>query len=177
MKTTTRNSPEIDLRTAFLDGMSRVATSVSVVTTAGPAGRMGVTVSAMSSVCADDPGPHLVVCVHRLSPARAAILENGVFCVNVLGREQAEVSDTFAGRLSAPGGDKFAPFAWTTLETGAPVLANALVTFDCRVTDMVEVGTHGVIFGAVAWVSMGEGADGGPLLHASRAYGAFAPQG
>ena len=47
-------APEI--RTQFLDGMSRAAFCVNVVTTDGPAGRAGVTVSAMSSVSADRIG-------------------------------------------------------------------------------------------------------------------------
>jgi flavin reductase len=44
------------LRAAFLEGMSRSAASVSVVTTDGPAGRGGVTVSAMTSISADGRG-------------------------------------------------------------------------------------------------------------------------
>ena len=42
-----------DLRQDFLDGMSFVAATVNVVATDGPAGRVGTTVSAMSSVSAD----------------------------------------------------------------------------------------------------------------------------
>ena len=42
-----------ELRQDFLQGMSFVAATVNVVTTDGPAGRSGVTVSAMSSVSAD----------------------------------------------------------------------------------------------------------------------------
>ena len=41
------------LRQRFLDGMSQAAATVNVVTTDGPAGRYGVTVSAMSSVSAE----------------------------------------------------------------------------------------------------------------------------
>ena len=36
------------LRDSFLEGMSRAATTVNVVTTDGPGGRAGVTVSAIS---------------------------------------------------------------------------------------------------------------------------------
>ena len=43
------------LRDRFIAGMARAATTVNVVTTDGPAGRAGVTVSAMSSVSADAP--------------------------------------------------------------------------------------------------------------------------
>ena len=80
------------LRQLFLDGMSRAAATVSVVATDGPAGRAGVTVSAMASVSADGESPTLLVCVHHLSPAAATIIGNGAFCVNVLRREQRALS-------------------------------------------------------------------------------------
>ena len=84
------------LRDRYLEAMSEAAATVSVVTTDGPAGRAGVTVSAMCSVSADPPT--ILVCVHHLSPACEAIRENGAFCVNVLGDGQSAISDTFAGR-------------------------------------------------------------------------------
>ena len=42
-----------DLRQRFLAGMSQAACTVNVVTTDGPAGRFGLTISAMASVSAD----------------------------------------------------------------------------------------------------------------------------
>ena len=60
------------LRAQFLSGMSHAAATVNVVTTDGPGGKFGVTVSAMSSVSADTPKPTMLVCVHNASPAAAA---------------------------------------------------------------------------------------------------------
>ena len=87
------------LRRNFLAAMSHAACTVSVVTTDGPAGRAGVTVSAMASVSADTPQPTLLVCVHHLSHAAEAILGNAAFCVNVLRDDQSDISDHFAGRV------------------------------------------------------------------------------
>src|ERR1700738_2991156 len=80
------------LRQQFLHGMSHAACTVNVVTTDGIAGRHGVTVSAMVSVSADTPQPTLLVCIHHLSPVVSALLENGVFCVNVRRDDQAHIS-------------------------------------------------------------------------------------
>jgi flavin reductase len=157
------------LRGAFLEGMSHTAATVNIVTTDGPAGRAGVTVSAMSSVSADAPAPSLLVCIHHLSAACAAILENGVFCVNVLRDDQSHISDAFAGRVATPGGDKFACADWATQITGAPRVVDPLVAFDCRLTHGERVGTHHVIFGAVADIFIGR--RGLPLIYANRAYG------
>jgi len=162
-----------DLRRDFLQAMSLAASTVVVVTTDGPAGRAGVTVSAMSSVSADGPAPTLLVCVHHLSPAAAAILANGVFCVNVLRDDQSAVSDTFAGRSPSPGGDKFAATAWAPGPVGAPRLAGALAWFDCRLAAGERVGTHHVLIGAAAAIDTA--GPGAPLLYANRGYGTPAP--
>jgi len=157
------------LRQQFLLGMSHAACTVNVVTTDGVAGRHGVTVSAMVSVSADTPQPTLLVCIHHLSPVVAALLENGVFCVNVLRDDQAHISDNFAGRSGAHGPAKFNCATWTTQVTGAPRVVDSLVAFDCRVTASERVGSHFVVFGSVLDIFVA-GA-GAPLIYANRAYG------
>ena len=153
------------LRDRYLEAMSEAAATVSVVTTDGPAGRAGVTVSAMCSVSADPPT--ILVCVHHLSPACEAIRENGAFCVNVLGDGQSAISDTFAGRAPTPGGDKFACAEWRALATGAPALDDPLVALDCRLVEHLRQGSHYVFIGEVADIALGDGA---PLIYAKRAY-------
>ncbi len=153
------------LRTRFLEAMGQAAATVSVVTTDGPAGRAGVTVSALCSVSADPPT--LLVCIDHRSRACAAVRGNRRFCVNLLGDHQSEISDTFAGRLPAPGGDKFACAQWRALATGAPALEDALMALDCRLVARLRQGSHSVFIGAVAEVALGEGA---PLIYARRAY-------
>ncbi len=154
------------LRDDFLEGMSRAATTVSVVTTDGPGGRVGVTVSALCSVSADRPA--LLVCVHRLSPACAAIAANGLFCVNLLRAEQAGISDTFAGRRKTEDGDKFGCARWRRLATGAPALDDALVTFDCTLMKQLDWGTHAIFIADVVDVEVSEA--GQPLVYANRSY-------
>lgn len=161
------------LKQQFFEGMSHAACTVNVVTTDGPAGRAGVTVSAMSSVSADTPRPSLLVCVHHKSPAAEAILENEVFCVNVLRDDQSYISDTFAGRIRTADNDKFSCAEWTAGSTGAPRVGNPLVAFDCSLMNSEQVGTHWVFFGAVADIHIARG--GSPLIYANRAYGTSRP--
>ena len=157
------------LRQQFLLGMSHAACTVNVVTTDGVAGRHGVTVSAMVSVSADTPQPTLLVCIHNLSSVADALLENGVFCVNVLRDDQAHISDHFAGRSAARGAARFNCAEWATQVTGAPRVIDALVAFDCRVTASERVGSHFVVFGSVQDIFVAGG--GAPLIYANRAYG------
>jgi flavin reductase len=158
------------LRQDFLDGMSRAASTVSIVTTDGPDGRAGVTVSAMTAVSADTPAPSLLVCVNDRTVTAAAIRNNGVFAVNLLGCDQAGLADVFAGRTRTASGDKFEAGAWRPLATGAPCLDGALVVFDCRLMQAVLYGTHWICIGEVAAMRL-RAPGGPPLLYANRAYG------
>src|SRR5216683_8208555 len=158
-----------DIRAQFIDGMSRAATCVSVVTTDGPAGRFGVTVSAMSSISADGEHPTVLICVHHQSRSAAAIIENGTFCINVLRDDQSSIADCFADRIRRADGDKFGCARWVRESTGAPRLADPLAAFDCRVLSTERVGTHHIFIGAVETVvTAGPGA---ALIYADRAYG------
>ncbi len=161
------------IRELFLEGMSRAACTVSVVTTDGHAGRAGITVSAMCSVSADTPTPSLLVCVHRESETNRAIRENGTFCVNVLRDEHAFISDTFAGRTSVSGEAKFACAEWTRGQSGAPLLVNALVSFECELKNTLEWGSHHVLIGELLDIEVNDQAS--PLIYANRAYGTPAP--
>jgi flavin reductase (DIM6/NTAB) family NADH-FMN oxidoreductase RutF/DNA-binding transcriptional LysR family regulator len=162
-------NPTADARERFLQGMSCAAATVNVVTTDGPAGRSGVTVSAMSSVSADGNAPTLLVCVHEKSPTARTIIDNGCFCVNVLRDDQSFVSDVFAGRTKTASEDRFSVGSWATMTTGAPRFVDPLTAFDCKVISSERVGTHHVFIGEVQETFLATG--GHPLIYAHRAYG------
>ncbi|WP_417723559.1 LysR substrate-binding domain-containing protein [Salipiger sp.] len=160
---------EMPLRDQFIAGMARAAATVNVVTTDGPGGRGGVTVSAMASVSADTDKPTLLVCVNESASASRPIRDNGVFCLNVLRDSQAYVADAFAGRFRDEIADKFDAATWEATGTGSLALDNALVSFDCRIVAQDRVGTHDVFFGEVQDIALGQ--TGMPLVYAHRAYG------
>ena len=151
--------------------MRCAASTVTVVTTAGSAGRSGVTVSAMSSVSADPPS--VLVCVNHASPVAAAIDANGVFCVNLLTERQRAISEVFAGRLAQGRASHLASGAWTRLATGAPVLAGAAAVFDCRLAEMHRFGSHLVLLGLVVAASCSAGR---PLIYHNRSYSSVASE-
>src|SRR5579872_196381 len=88
--------PTVDA-TAFREAMSRLGAAVHVITTAGPAGKTGSTATAVCSV--SDAPPTLLVCLSRRSQSSPAVLHNGVFCINTLGRDGAAIADLFAGQI------------------------------------------------------------------------------
>ncbi|MBL0371458.1 flavin reductase [Rhizobium sp. KVB221] len=159
---------QTELRQLFVEGMSRVASAVTVVTTDGEAGRHGVTVSSMTSVSADTTKPSLLISVHHLSPACEAIRKNGRFCANVLSGSQSGLSDLFSGRLKPESGDRFAETAWHAGATGAPVIEGAIVSFDCALRTALVWGTHCIFIGEAENIEMSE--QRSPLVYANRGY-------
>jgi flavin reductase (DIM6/NTAB) family NADH-FMN oxidoreductase RutF len=156
----------VELRAAFIEAMSRAATGVTIVTTGGPSGRFGQTVSAMCSVSADPPS--LLVCIKTTSVIVNAIRQHRSFGVNVLRADQRRVADTFAGRSTWGTPYNFDLAHWDTLVTDVPLLVGAVGRFDCRVSTVLEVGSHSVLFGDVL---AADSAAGTPLLYARRSYG------
>jgi len=156
---------ELVSRQEYVNAMACTANSVNVVTTDGPGGRAGVTVSAATSVTAEPPT--LLVCIHALSEATPAILGNGVFCLNVLEAGQRKFSELFAGLTPDAPADKFELGHWTRLKTGAPVLEGGVAVFDCRVDAVLKEGTHQIFVGQVVATRTGKGL---PLVYSHRAY-------
>jgi flavin reductase (DIM6/NTAB) family NADH-FMN oxidoreductase RutF len=93
---------------------------------------------------------------------------NGVFCVNTLRAGEELIADTFAGRTKVPREQRFATGDWMTLATGSPVLASAVVAFDCRVREVKSVASHDVYFGIVEAIHSGPA--GAALVYHDRAY-------
>jgi len=131
----------------YRDGMARFAAAVHIVTTDGPAGATGFTASACCSVT-DDP-PTLLVCLNRHTQVHGIFQQNNIFCVNTLAGDERELSELFAHRSGMPMTERFAQPAWGKSALGSPFLRDALTSFDCRIAEVHEVGTHFVIFGEV----------------------------
>jgi flavin reductase (DIM6/NTAB) family NADH-FMN oxidoreductase RutF len=156
--------------TQFKAAMRCLTGHVCLVTTCSADGqRSGLTATAVCSVSAEPPT--LLVCVNRSSASSSAIRDAGRFAVNVLGKSSTALANRFASPLAPE--EKFAEGRWNTLDTGAPVLAQALASFDCRLERVIEAGTHLVLFGAIDAVQITP-ADDTPLLYARGAYGSFA---
>jgi hypothetical protein len=92
-------------RELFITGMRQVASSVAVVTTSGPAGQHGTTVSAFSSVSADPP--QLLVCLRSASRIASAVAANGAFCLNILSHRNPHVAERFSGIHDSTVTDRF----------------------------------------------------------------------
>ncbi len=179
----TRGKPELDMavettrvaadvvqmarpatKASFRDGMAKLCAAVNVVTTNGPGGRAGFTATAVTSVT-DEP-PTLLVCINRMASVHQALMANGVLAVNTLATHHVRLSNLFGGKT--PVAERFAAATWLAGETGAPLLEDALVSFDCRINATHDVGTHTILICEVVAIAGEYGPAG--LTYFDRAY-------
>jgi flavin reductase len=88
----------------------------------------------------------------------------------VLGAQYEDISNAFASKLCSE--ERFKQGSWTELVTGAPVLEDALVSFDCEIDHIQDVGTHSVFMCRVVAIKQAEqqGRADESLVYFNRAY-------
>lgn len=122
----------------FKNAMAMMAAAVQVVTTDGPAGRGGLTVTAACSVCQEPP--RLLVCVNNSASAHPYVEANGRLSLNVLAVGQEDVAAAFGGKVAPEM--RFGIGLWTADGLGQPTLQEACAHFSCVVHDTMKSGTH-----------------------------------
>ncbi|AXI03973.1 flavin reductase [Aquirhabdus parva] len=150
--------------TDFKNAMSLLTGAVNVITTAGISGRYGFTASAVCSVT--DTPPTLLVCMNKASRSHIHFIENKILTVNVLGAHHQHISNVFSSKLSSE--ERFEYGVWTALKTGAPVLEDSLVSFDCQIEQIQEVGTHAIFICRIVAIQQNQHDQG--LVYFNRAY-------
>lgn len=141
----------------FRAALGRFASGVTVVTTKDASGRFhGITVSAFCSVSLEPP--LILVCIEKVTGSSRAIDDSGAFIVNILDRSQQALSEHFAATIP----EKFEDVTYRPGMDGIPVLDDALVSLECRVTTTYDGGDHSIY---IAEVENAEIKDGSPLVY------------
>ncbi|PRI10394.1 flavin reductase [Leucobacter massiliensis] len=149
----------------FRQAMSNLAAAVHVVTTDGPHGRLGLTVSAACSVT--DSPPTVLVCINRGSASHDVFAGNGRLALNVLAGDQEELARHFSGQTRVPMAERFSWDVWEELG-GIPTLRDARVALVGRIASTLERGTHSVFFVEVDEIRLRS--DAAALVYDSRAF-------
>jgi flavin reductase (DIM6/NTAB) family NADH-FMN oxidoreductase RutF len=151
--------------------MADFPTGVAVVTTTDLSGRPhGFTCSALCSVTVTPPT--LLVCANLHGASLAALLERGLFAVNLL----AESAIPTAVRFSSASIERFAGLPWLPgPATGMPLLRDDVCgAAECEVGGAIPVGDHMIVLGSVRAVRSHQDI---PLVYGRRCYGRFGSPG
>jgi len=159
------SEPTIDPRT-FWRAIGNRATGSTVVTARseqGPAGFLGLSAT---HICAEPP--LMLVSIDKRTAALQPILAARHFAINFLPREAAGIADMFGGKGPQKGAARFETGNWGTLNTGAPILLDAVGAIDCRLVETIE--RHGVVIAIGRVVGVFDGTSAAPLIHFRGSY-------
>jgi flavin reductase (DIM6/NTAB) family NADH-FMN oxidoreductase RutF len=154
---------------AFRAGMRAMPGAVAIIATGAAGVRTGMTATTVCSL--SDAPPMLLCCVNAGASAHPLIRRHGSFSVNLLAEDQVEIATRFAGRDGLKGEARFALGDWAHGESGAPLLRDAMASFDCDLADEHVHATHSIFVGSVRGVRARAGAH--PLLYLAGGFGGF----
>ncbi|MFD8572162.1 flavin reductase family protein [Streptomyces sp. NPDC059639] len=134
------------------------ASGVTVITAPGPDGPAGFACQSFASLSLDPP--LVTFMVARTSTTWPRIARAGVFCVNVLAADQAELCRGFA----VSGADKFAGVRYDAAPvSGSPRLDGVAAWIDCTIHAVHTGGDHLIVVGRITALSTPD-APPSPLL-------------
>ena len=155
-------APDLDRMTdlvtpdEFRAALGRFASGVTVITVETPTGEVhGMTASAFCSVSLRPP--LVLVCIDHLAETYLHIRERRQFGVSVLKEEQEALSEFFADPERNHDAAYRLGVQYRPMQSGTPVLKNALANLDCSVVHDYEGGDHTIFVGEVREVSVARG--------------------
>jgi flavin reductase (DIM6/NTAB) family NADH-FMN oxidoreductase RutF len=148
--------------------LRRLAGGVAVVTCRDGGTRHAMTATAVNAMSMQPPS--MIVCVNRSTAFHAAISRASGFAINILHRNQVEISMGCGGE--AHGEDRFGFGAWGE-EDGVPVLTDAQARVVCGKEATLDYGSHTIFIGRVT--SIGIHGEVDPLIYVDGKYTCLPP--
>ena len=147
------------LTSAFKAAMRRLASTVTIVSTAQDGHRYGMAATAVTSVTTAPPT--LLICVNHSASIHDIIAETGRYCVNILGTHHVELVNPFGG--GSEGEARFGHGAWSHRDGDMPYLDDAQASLFCELRQTVDYRSHSIMIGEVMSVHLSEAVS--PLLY------------
>jgi len=143
--------------------LRRLASSVAVVTCHDGRARHAMTATAVNALSMQPPS--MIVCINRAAAFHAAINEAASFAINVLHRNQVDISMGCGGK--ARGDERFGFGAWGE-DSGVPILTDAQARIVCAKEAKFDYGSHSIFVGRV--ISVGMHGEIDPLIYVDGHY-------
>ena len=148
--------------------LRRLASAVAVVSCRYGQTRHAMTATAVNAMSMDPPS--MIVCVNRATTFHGAISAATRFAINILHRNQIEISMGCGGKTR--GDDRFGQGAWGE-EAEVPILTDAQACVVCTKEAKFDYGSHTIFIGRV--MSIGIYGEVDPLIYVDGRYTCLPP--
>lgn len=125
-------------------------TPAVLVTSAGPDGKPNVMTVAWTGILCSDP-PYVSISIRKSRYSYGLVKESGEFVINLTAEDLVRDLD-YCGIASGRDEDKFANAGLTLLPASvvkAPLIAEAKVHLECKVRQIIQLGSHHVFVSEV----------------------------
>lgn len=146
------------------DSMRHWVTGVSIVTSRYEDETHGMTVNSFTSISISPP--IIVITLANSTRTYRLVKQSGVFGVTLLGLNQRNISDRFAGHI-AETQDRFEGLNTFNLERGVPFIKGGLAYLECEVQDDYPMEFSTLFIAKVISIKNGSGK---PLVYHDRGY-------
>lgn len=140
----------VDFSQQFRDAMAHLSAAVHIVTSNGEAGKVGITVSSVTSV--SDSPPTLLFCINKSSELHDVLKKNGKVCVNVLNHQQEELAKHFACMLNSTMEERFEWDIWQQGQYDVPLLKEAISHLEGEIVETYPVESHSIFIVRVSQI-------------------------
>jgi 3-hydroxy-9,10-secoandrosta-1,3,5(10)-triene-9,17-dione monooxygenase reductase component len=151
----------------FREVLGGYPTGVCVITSVDAESRYAMVVGTFTSISLEPPLVGFFP--DKSSTSWPKIERTGRYCVNVLGKDQLDHCKHFASKLE----DKFEGRSHGLSPGGLPLLDNAVAWIECDIAQVIEIGDHLLVVGAVSALHRRD--EGDPLLFFSGSYHGLQP--
>lgn len=150
------------------DAMRKVAATVGVVSARHEDSPMAMTATSFCSVSLDPAS--ILVCVNHSASMHRALKLGAAFCMNLLCEGQNDVSAACGGQVHPQ--ERFNIGDWRFSHDGVPYLGSAQANIFCKVSQIIDCGTHSIVIGSVSDVTVIQ--DVAPLVYCDGGYAKLA---
>lgn len=156
-------APAADTSKLFRSALGKFGTGVTIVTTNGVDGPVGMTVNSFASVSLDPP---LVLWSPSKSSHRYKYFDQeDRFAIHVLSSDQEWMANHFTRRTNS-----IDACDWALSKHGVPVIRGVVAHFECEKHTTIDAGDHAVVVGRVLQATV---SDKQPLIFCAGQYGKF----
>lgn len=152
------------IKDQMLQAMRRLASSVTIISSSNGEERHAMAATAVNSLSTEPPS--ILICVNKTASIHKILDQGAGFCVNILAREQEELSILCGGK--AKGEARFESGNWASAENGIPYLTDAQSALLCETDGKYSYGTHTIFIGRIKEIHNSE--EISPLIYVDGGY-------